>query len=89
MEIKLRSKNKGAIIAPLSVRGIENAEKNPKKILAWVKNIESLQRDKGNASVTYSKPMPEVDSLMQEWPPEFEKFLNTVEDIVRLYNSPS
>lgn len=38
-------------------------------------SISALHRSKPPASVQYSRPMPSIDSLMQEWPPELEELL--------------
>ena len=34
-----------------------------------------LHRSKPPPTVHYTKPMPDVDRLMQEWPPEVEEML--------------
>ena len=63
---------------PVKVRGIDNADKNTKTILAWVNRIGDLHKSKPPPTVTYSKQMPDIDTLMQEWPPEFEQLLDSV-----------
>ncbi|TNM93935.1 hypothetical protein fugu_002111 [Takifugu bimaculatus] len=42
---------------------------------SWVESIGALHRSKPPASVLYSRAMPTIDSLMQEWPPEVEELL--------------
>ena len=55
------------------VHSIENAEKNPKEILSWINDVSEIHKKKQPPSVSYSKPMPEIDSLMEVWPPEMEE----------------
>lgn len=54
------------------IHSIENAEKNPKQILAWIGSVADIHKTKQPPSVSYSKPMPDIDALMQEWPAQVE-----------------
>jgi len=65
MQLQLRAITKASSHAPVLVRSIESADKDPKAIRAWIDSIKELHRNKPQPSVTYSKPMPEVDELMQ------------------------
>lgn len=56
----------------INVRSIERAEKNPAEITRWITSMADLHRDKPLPTVTYQKPMPDVETLMQVWPEEFE-----------------
>ncbi|XP_053715560.1 intraflagellar transport protein 46 homolog [Synchiropus splendidus] len=58
-----------SVSAPLS---------NPRQIDNWVDSIAALHRSKPPASVQYVRPMPDIDSLMQEWPAELEELLGQV-----------
>lgn len=74
LDLQLRSTSKkkhGDIV----VRSIENAEKAPKEIDRWVKSIADLHRTKPPPQVHYTKAMPDIESLMQVWPDEFEELL--------------
>ncbi|KAM9217134.1 intraflagellar transport protein 46 homolog [Leptosomus discolor] len=62
----------------IKVKSLENAEKNPKAIDGWIESISELHRCKPPATVHYSRPMPDVETLMQEWSPEFEELLGKV-----------
>ncbi|XP_053308462.1 intraflagellar transport protein 46 homolog [Spea bombifrons] len=62
----------------IKVKSLENAERNSKAIDTWIESISELHRSKPPATVHYTRPMPEVDTLMQEWPPEFEELLGKV-----------
>lgn len=50
-------------------------QSNPRPVDSWVDSISALHRSKPPASVQYSRPMPSIDSLMQEWPAELEELL--------------
>eukprot|EP00644_Phytophthora_capsici_P016718 jgi/Phyca11/572302/estExt2_Genewise1.C_PHYCAscaffold_470258 len=75
LDLQLRSTSKkkhGDIV----VRSIENAEKAPKEIDRWMKSIADLHRTKPPPQVHYTKTMPDIESLMQVWPEEFEELLS-------------
>uniref|UniRef100_I3LJ92 Intraflagellar transport protein 46 homolog n=1 Tax=Sus scrofa TaxID=9823 RepID=I3LJ92_PIG len=62
----------------MKVKSLEDAEKNPKAIDTWIESISELHRSKAPATVHYTRPMPDIDTLMQEWSPEFEELLGKV-----------
>lgn len=64
------------------VNSIERADKNPQKVTAWINNIEELHRGRPPPSVTFSKPMPTIDDLMQVWPEQMEAFIAQNPDAV-------
>lgn len=76
LDLQLRSLTKHKV-QPMTVRSIDNAAKNNKAIQAWISNISELHRTKPPTEVHYSRPMPDIDALMQVWPAEFETFLST------------
>eukprot|EP00954_Amorphochlora_amoebiformis_P011948 933181-Amorphochlora_amoeboformis.AAC.1 len=76
--MRLRLASKETNLKPMTVRCIENADKNPKKITRWIENIQKVHREKPPPTVVYSKNMPEIEQLMQVWPPEFEEKLKSV-----------
>lgn len=51
----------------------------PKQIQKWIDNIENLHKKKPPQTVTFSNPMPEIETLMQYWSVEYEEALNTLE----------
>ena len=67
------------------VRSIDDAERNPKAVDNWIESISDLHRQKPPQNVHYNKAMPDIESLMQEWPPEFEEMLKTVRDFAFVY----
>eukprot|EP00794_Sanderia_malayensis_P010950 gene10950-12111_t len=75
LDLQLRSISKQTSAKQMVVRSIEDAEKNPKAIDSWMQSIADLHRQKPPQNVHYTKTMPDIESLMQEWPPEFEEML--------------
>lgn len=75
LQLRATSKKKHGDIV---VRSIENAEKTPKEIDRWIKSIADLHRTKPPPQVHYTKAMPDIESLMQVWPEEFEELLGKV-----------
>ncbi|XP_013075673.1 intraflagellar transport protein 46 homolog isoform X3 [Biomphalaria glabrata] len=78
LDLQLRAISKQTTAKQLVVKSLDNAEKNPKHIESWIQNIRELHRSKPPANVHYSKNMPDIDTLMQEWPPAFEQLLKEV-----------
>ncbi|XP_016664196.1 intraflagellar transport protein 46 homolog isoform X2 [Acyrthosiphon pisum] len=50
----------------LVVKKLESAEKNPKVIEQWIRDINELNRGKTSAFF-YSKKMPDVETVMEPW----------------------
>jgi intraflagellar transport protein 46 len=78
LDLFLRLHAKQAHLTPVAVRSIEFADKNPKKVAAWISNVQDVHRQKPPPTVHYSKPMPEIEQLMQVWPQDFEEALKEV-----------
>ncbi|KAH9488626.1 Intraflagellar transport protein 46 [Bulinus truncatus] len=78
LDLQLRAISKQTTAKQLIVKSLHNAEKNPKHIESWIENIRELHRSKPPPNVHYSKNMPDIDTLMQEWPPTFEQLLKEV-----------
>ncbi|KAF7701245.1 intraflagellar transport protein 46 homolog [Silurus meridionalis] len=76
LSLWLSENSKQHNVTEVKVKSIENPQKNPKAIDNWIENISDLHRSKPPATVHYTRPMPDIDTLMQEWPPEFEELLN-------------
>ena len=57
------------------VHSVANAHKNVKEIQNWIDNVEKIQKNRFAPSVVYTHKMPDIDSLMQAWDPEFERIL--------------
>ena len=57
------------------VTALDAADKNPRKIANWVQSIQDLHKNKPRPQVSYTKNMPDIEGLMEEWPPELEEML--------------
>ena len=75
LDLQLRVVSKKSNMQAMTVRSIDKADKNPKKITTWITNIEEVHRKKPPPVVNYSKNMPDIDALMQVWAPEMEELL--------------
>uniref|UniRef100_A0A8D8TBA3 Intraflagellar transport protein 46 homolog n=1 Tax=Cacopsylla melanoneura TaxID=428564 RepID=A0A8D8TBA3_9HEMI len=49
------------------IKKVEDADKNKKAIDRWIKDIGELHKNKPPPTVHYSRGMPDIDNLMQEW----------------------
>jgi len=78
LDLQLRAISKKSNLAEMVVRSIDNADKNPKEIQKWIQSINDLHRQKPNPQVHYTKAMPDIESLMEEWPPEVEQGLKQI-----------
>ncbi len=78
LDMRLRLQSKHTNLKPMTVRSIENAHKEPKKIQRWIENIQKVHREKPRPTVIYSQKMPDIEQLMQVWPPAFEDTLKSV-----------
>ncbi|CAI9728988.1 transport 46 homolog isoform X2 [Octopus vulgaris] len=78
LDLQLRTISKQTTAKQMVVKSLEQAEKDPKQIDNWIQNIDKLHRSKPPPNVHYTKNMPQIDSLMQEWPSELEELLKEV-----------
>uniref|UniRef100_A0A914CKS6 Intraflagellar transport protein 46 homolog n=1 Tax=Acrobeloides nanus TaxID=290746 RepID=A0A914CKS6_9BILA len=60
------------------VKKVIRADKNTQQIEKWIENIKELRRGRPPDRVSYGKPMPDIERLMQEWNPEMEAALKTL-----------
>lgn len=79
LELQLRAMTKKQQYGDVSVRSIENAEKSPLAIDKWINSIKELHRSKPPPQVHYHRNMPEIESLMEVWPDNFEAALNKIQ----------
>ena len=78
LDLQLRAVMKQSAQKSVVIKKIESGEKNSKAIDKWIKDISDLHRSKPPPTVHYNKPMPDLDQLMQEWPPEFENMFKSM-----------
>jgi intraflagellar transport protein 46 len=76
LTLQLRAVSKSSGAQPMMVRSVEHAEKDPKAITNWISSISDLHRHKPAPSVRYTKPMPDIEALMQIWPAPMEELLD-------------
>ena len=77
LQLKLRANTKTSAGLPMQVRAVDDAEKDPKEITKWIASINDVHRNKPAPSVHYTKPMPDIEALMQIWPGPIEELLET------------
>eukprot|EP00904_Undaria_pinnatifida_P008712 jgi/Undpi1/4971/HiC_scaffold_19.g08323.m1 len=77
LELQLRAISKKQH-GDVAVRSIENAHKNPAEIDKWIQSINDLHRTKPPPQVHYKKDMPDIEVLMEAWPPEVEEIIGNV-----------
>mmetsp|Transcript_25025 Transcript_25025/g.75430 ORF Transcript_25025/g.75430 Transcript_25025/m.75430 type:complete len:374 (-) Transcript_25025:84-1205(-) len=79
LDLQLRAIAKTATNKPAAVSQVADLAKNGKTLDNWIESITELHREKPPQTIQFSTPMPDVELLMQEWPPEVEALLKTVE----------
>eukprot|EP00043_Microstomoeca_roanoka_P001447 m.32771 g.32771 ORF g.32771 m.32771 type:complete len:364 (-) comp10820_c0_seq1:93-1184(-) len=79
LDLHLRTVAKTTTSKPMKLNQIKSAEEDPKAIDNWIRSIAEVHRDKQPQTVHYTSPMPDLETLMQEWPPEVEELLNKVQ----------
>lgn len=62
----------------VQVPPLPDAENNPKQILQWISNMNDIHKSRPPATVQYSKNMPDLDTLMQEWAPDMEEAFDKI-----------
>ena len=72
LELKYVQSKNVARAAPIDVDSIDNADKKPREVSRWISSVQDLHKTRPPPTVNYTKNMPDIESLMQEWPPEME-----------------
>jgi intraflagellar transport protein 46 len=62
----------------MTIESIEFADKKPKDVGRWINNVKDLHKSRPPPTVNYTKQMPEIDDLMQEWSPDLEGVLREI-----------
>ncbi|KAJ3103651.1 Intraflagellar transport protein 46 [Phlyctochytrium bullatum] len=81
LDLHLRAVSKSIAPVPQVVRSLDSVSlrTNPKPLENWIRNVKELHTAKPPPSVHYSRRMPDIEELMQAWPPEMEELLKTAE----------
>nr|SVE73877.1 EOG090X0FP3 [Daphnia atkinsoni] len=74
LDLRLRSIYKQSSAKKTAARTVEEGNK-VKVIEKWIKDINELHRSKPLPTVNYNKPLPDIDTLLQEWNPDVEDIL--------------
>ncbi|XP_077286490.1 intraflagellar transport 46 isoform X2 [Arctopsyche grandis] len=77
LQLRAASKSNSAK-QTMVVKKLDNAEKNVKAVEKWIKDVSDLHQSKPLPNVHYTKSMPDIDTIMQEWPEKMESKLNEV-----------
>ena len=77
LDLQLRAMGKQTTTKEVTIRKVPlgGSHETDRTIERWIKDISDLHRSKPPPSVLYTKPMPDIDSLMQEWPSAVESLL--------------
>ncbi|KAJ3269066.1 Intraflagellar transport protein 46 [Terramyces sp. JEL0728] len=78
LDLHLRAITKATNVIPQAVRSIDSSllMNDTRPIDNWIKNIAELHNKKPLPSVTYTRRMPDIETLMQVWPQDFEEALS-------------
>ncbi|XP_071579697.1 intraflagellar transport protein 46 homolog [Temnothorax nylanderi] len=79
LQLRNHSRSAGAAARQAVVKRIEDAEKNSKSIDKWIDDMNQLHRSKHLPGVQLNRAMPDIDGLMQQWPPQVEDKLNELQ----------
>ncbi|KAL0110499.1 hypothetical protein PUN28_013838 [Cardiocondyla obscurior] len=79
LQLRNHSRSAGAAVRQAVVKRIEDAERNSKSIDKWIDDMNQLHRSKHPPGVQLNRAMPDIDGLMQQWPPQVEDKLNELQ----------
>ena len=68
LSMQIRSISKMSNLQPIQVTSLQPDEQTPQRIGNWIDSLAELHKSKPPPVVTYSKQMPEIETLMEEWP---------------------
>lgn len=74
--LELNATNAHGVAAEV-VDSLENAANRPEVIDRWISDIKKVHYKKALPTVNYQRPMPDIETLMQVWPQQFEEMLNS------------
>lgn len=76
LHMKLRaSASTSSNRAPAPPPSISRSSKDVEK---WITEIQALHAEQPYPMITHSRPLPDIDALMTEWPTKMEHILNSV-----------
>ena len=72
LQLNVLHKGIGGAASTASVPKIEDAAANGRKVTRWIESVTDVHQQKPQARVHYSNEMPDIERLMQAWPPQLE-----------------
>ena len=75
LHMKLRAASTTSNRAPAPPPSVA---KSPKDVEKWIAEVQALHAEQPYPMVTHSRPLPDIDALMTEWPSKMEHVLNSV-----------
>lgn len=70
------------------IHSIKNPSQNKKAVQSWIRDVGNLNHKKHSAAVLFSRPMPEIDSLMQAPETDIEASFKKVLPFLKSHNLP-
>lgn len=75
LHMKLRAMSTTSSRAPIPPPSISLSSKDTEK---WIAEVQALHANQPYPMVSHSRPTPDIDALMTEWPSKMEHVLNSV-----------
>ncbi|KPI92067.1 Intraflagellar transport protein 46-like [Papilio xuthus] len=75
LQLRLRALARSAGGRTALTRKISEAERNPAAIERWIRDVGELHAGRPPPALAYTCKMPDIDSLMEEWPASVEAVL--------------
>ncbi|XP_045537884.1 intraflagellar transport protein 46 homolog [Papilio machaon] len=75
LQLRLRALARSAGGKTTLTRKISEAERNPAAIERWIRDVGELHAGRPPPALLYTCKMPDIDSLMEEWPASVEAVL--------------
>eukprot|EP00879_Flechtneria_rotunda_P015501 GHRR01016211.1.p1 GENE.GHRR01016211.1~~GHRR01016211.1.p1 ORF type:complete len:224 (+),score=80.38 GHRR01016211.1:1292-1963(+) len=72
LQLRQLSKDTPGVRMDIVGRIDHNDKDKQQRLSAWISSITDIHKHRPTAAVSYSRPMPDIEALMQEWPPKLE-----------------
>lgn len=78
VDLRLHQLKKSGGLSQEPIKKLSQSEKNLPQIEKWISNVKEIRKIKPPDRVYYSKTMPNIEQLMQEWSPDMEKCIKNL-----------
>lgn len=78
VDLRLHQLTKPGGLSQEPIKKLSQSEKNLHQIEKWISNVKEVRKIKPPDRVYYSKTMPDIEQLMQEWSPDIEKCIKNL-----------